>query len=100
MPRMVEKEVVVEFLHVEKPGELWVDWGNELGEGKQKVWEVIGKREGIMAYIFNTGETEHYQVFTPLVLRLRSDLSPSQTGKKVRPSPPYDRLGVKEQALA
>lgn len=97
---------VITFHHINHEGDLWVDWTNELGKGKGKVWRVITIGGKYQTQIGETGNEEkidnfivcktiHSQIFTTFILTL-TELRPIDTCRQIEPSYPYNILGVKK----
>ena len=82
-------EMVIEFHHVKEPGDLWVDWTNELGAGRKVVWRVLGFGDALRA---KTGGLQ-YQLFTPVIFE-RTSLAPNETRYQHEPSWPYNILRI------
>ena len=97
---------LIEFHHIEKEGDLWVDWTNEFAAGKQRVWEVIAKNGERKTKILEFGKEEVFgnliagrtiqsQIFTTFIFRL-TDMNCEDIYYHIEPCDPYNRLGIKD----
>src|SRR4030042_6197266 len=89
----------ITFHRISCIGDLLVDWTNELGAGRKKVWRVNTKGESLQTKIsefgqeetfgnLRIGKTTQYQIFTEFFLELTS-LTPSY---QIEPPDPYNKL--------
>lgn len=99
----------IEFHHIHREGDLWVDWSNELGAGHRKVWKVICECGRTATKISEFGEEEIFgnlrigrtiqsQIFTTFILGL-TDRNYRDTCYQIEPSFPYNILGIKKKTI-
>lgn len=99
----------IEFHHIRKEGDLWVDWTNEFGAGHRKVWKVVcgGSRSATKIGEFGKeeivgnlrmGRIIQSQIFTTFIFGL-TDMNFEDTCYQMEPSFPYNILGIKKLTI-